>query len=297
MVHAPSGRRLSRNNGLSCTVSYPKAVQVVYASSSHACSQAAFRFDLGRKMNFWNELSASARQGSYAGLMFLLAAGAAFFCFFVVALLVLRFANPPFSAVMLRDRLAGAEVHYKWTPIEQISDHVIRAVISSEDARFCQHFGIDFHEWRRVMRAAERDGIDAVRGASTITMQVAKNLFLWTDRSYVRKGLELAITPIIELVWPKRRIMEVYLNIAQWGPGLFGIGVAARRHFKRAPLQLSVHQASLLTASLPAPSVRKAGAATRFTRRIATRIRHRMRSDAVRTDCVIRGPGSRRSLR
>lgn len=284
----PSGRRLSRENCFSDRLSYPKAAQVVYASSSPANNQAAFRIDLGCNMKFWNELSASARQGAYAGLLFLLAAGVGFFGLFVTVLLILRFVDPPISAVMLRDRLAGAEVHHKWTPIEQVSDNLIRAVISSEDARFCQHYGVDFHEWRRVLRAAERDGIDAVRGASTITMQVAKNLFLWTDRSYVRKGLELAITPIIELVWPKRRIMEVYLNIAQWGPGLFGIGVAARRHFKRAPSQLSVHQASLLTASLPAPSVRKAGAATRFMHRIATRIRQRMRSDAVRTDCVVR---------
>ncbi len=247
-------------------------------------------------MRFWNEICVSARQAGYAGLMFLLLAGVAFFCFFVVVLLILRFVDPPISAVMLRDRLAGARVHHQWTPIEQVSEHLIRAVISSEDARFCQHSGIDYYEWRRVMREADRDGIDAVRGASTITMQVAKNLFLWTDRSFARKGLELAITPIIELIWPKRRIMEVYLNIAQWGPGLFGIGVAARRHFNRTPLQLSVHQASLLTASLPAPSVRKANAATRFMRRIATRIRHRMRSDAVRTSCVTRELKGKRLL-
>lgn len=248
-------------------------------------------------MKIWNELCASARQAGYAGLVFLLAAGVAFFCFFVVVLLIFRFVDPPTSAVMLRDRLAGAHVQHRWTPIEKISDNLIRAVISSEDARFCRHSGIDFYEWRRAMRVADRHGIDAVRGASTITMQVAKNLFLWTDRSFARKGLELAITPIIELVWPKRRIMEVYLNIAQWGPGLFGIGIAARRHFKRTPKDLTERQASLLTASLPAPSVRRASAATRFTRRIATRIQHRMRPGNVRSDCVIRDQAARRSLR
>lgn len=233
-----------------------------------------------------NELLATARHAVYAGSVFLLAAGLVFFCFFAAVLLVFRFVDPPTSAVMLRDRLAGAQVRHRWTPIDDVSTNLIRAVISSEDARFCSHNGIDFYEWRRVLRNAEKHGIDAVRGASTITMQVAKNLFLWTDRSYARKGLELAITPIIELVWPKRRILEVYLNIAQWGPGQFGIGVAARRHFRRAPMDLTERQASLLTASLPAPSVRVAGAATRFTKRIATRIRLRMRPGNVRIDCI-----------
>jgi len=268
------------------TKSYRKSAQVVYASSSQYALRARIEFGPGREMNIWNELCASGRRAAYAGTIFLLGAAATFVCFFALVLLVLRFVAPPTSAVMLRDRLAGAHVRHQWTPIEQISENLIRAVISSEDARFCSHFGIDFYEWRRAMRAADRHGIDAVRGASTITMQVAKNLFLWTDRSFARKGLELAITPIIELVWPKRRIMEVYLNIAQWGPGLFGIGVAAHRHFKREPSDLTSREASLLTASLPAPSVRQAGAATRFTRRIATRIQHRMRPGNVRVSCV-----------
>lgn len=233
-----------------------------------------------------NELLTSARQAFYAGTFFLFAAGVAFVTCIVAALLILRFVDPPTSAVMLRDRLAGARIQHQWTPIDQISENLIRAVISSEDARFCRHWGIDFHEFARATRTLDRDGIDGVRGASTITMQVAKNLFLWTDRSFARKGLELAITPLIELVWPKRRIMEVYLNIAQWGPGLFGAGIAARRHFKRLPIDLTAREASLLTASLPAPSVRKAGAATRFTRRIADRIRHRMRPGNVHTECV-----------
>ena len=106
----------------------------------------------------------------------------------------------------------------------------------------------------------------------------------------MRKVIELAITPIIELVWAKRRIMEVYLNIAQWGPGLFGAGVAARHHFKLPPSDLSETQASLLTAALPAPSVRKPGAATRFTKRIAQRIQARMQPGNVQADCVL-GPG------
>ncbi|MFT5507355.1 MAG: monofunctional biosynthetic peptidoglycan transglycosylase [Hyphomicrobiaceae bacterium] len=255
----------------------------------HHCNMAYLLLNQirsGCEVNMWNELYASARGALYAGTAFLAVASLAFVCIARTILLVLRFVDPPTSAVMLRDRFVGAHVQHNWTPIEQISENLIRAVITSEDARFCRHAGIDFHELSRAMKTADRHGIDAVRGASTITMQVAKNLFLWTDRSFARKGLELAITPLIELIWPKRRIMEVYLNIAQWGPGLFGIEVAVRRHFKQAPIDLTEQQASLLTASLPAPSVRKAGAATRFMRRIATRIRHRMRSGNVRTDCV-----------
>ena len=237
-------------------------------------------------MTIAQQLRAAVRPAAYAAVRMLVVAGLAFFGFFVVILLILRFVNPPFSAVMVRDHFVGARVQHQWTPIENISHNLIRAVISSEDARFCSHHGIDVVEWNRAMRIIDRKGIAAARGASTITMQVAKNLFLWTDRSFARKGLELAITPIIELVWPKRRILEVYLNIAQWGPGLFGIGVASHHHFQRRPSELTAQQAALLTATLPAPAVRRASAATRFTRRIAARIRRRMRSDNADLGCI-----------
>lgn len=238
-------------------------------------------------MKFWQELTNTAWLSLRAGTLFLLGSAAAFFCFFVLVLTVLRFVDPPMSAVMLRDRLAGARVRHEWVPIEKISDHLVRAVISSEDARFCSHNGIDFHEMGRALQTLDRRGLRAVRGASTITMQVAKNLFLWTDRSFLRKGIEIAITPIIELVWPKRRIMEVYLNVAQFGPGQFGIAVAARHQFRHEAIDLTEHEASLLTATLPAPSVRRAGAANAFTRRIAARVRHRMRPGNVQAGCVL----------
>lgn len=233
------------------------------------------------------ELYVSARLSAYAATLFLLWSIAFFFCFFAIVLTVFRFVDPPTSAVMIRDHLAGARVQHEWINIEEISPNLIRSVISSEDARFCSHSGVDWIEFTHVMKVLDKDGLDEVRGASTITMQVAKNLFLSTQRSVGRKALELAITPIIELTWPKRRIMEVYLNIAQWGPGQFGIGVAARRHFQRAPRDLTETEASLLTASLPAPAVRKAGAATRYTRRIAERIRRRMQPGNVNVACVL----------
>ena len=234
------------------------------------------------------EFLRAARPAAGGATLFALMAIAAFVGFFVIVLGVLRFVDPPTSAVMVRDRIAGARVQHEWTPIERISPNLIRSVISSEDARFCRHNGIDWHEMSRALRDADRYGLEAARGASTITMQVAKNLFLWTGRSVGRKGLELAITPLIELMWPKRRIMEVYLNIAQWGPGVFGAEMAARHHFQRQPIDLTQQQAALLTASLPAPAVRRAGRATRYTRRIARRIRHRMRPGNVQMGCVVK---------
>lgn len=234
-----------------------------------------------------SELLISARLSAYAAAKFVLVVGALFFGFFLAVLLVLRFVDPPTSAVMLRDRLAGARIQYQWIPIGRISDNLVRAVIASEDSRFCSHYGVDLREMRRAMQALDRDGIGAVRGASTITMQVAKNLFLWTDRSLLRKGLEMAITPIIELAWPKRRIMEVYLNIAQWGPGVFGVSAAARYHFKHDPIEITINEAALMTAALPAPSLRRAGAAGAHTRRIAARVKRRMQPSNVDAACVL----------
>ncbi len=232
------------------------------------------------------ELILCARLSSYWAARTLLAGIALFVLAVLFILAVLRFVNPPGSAVMLRDYLAGARVQHQWLAIERISPNLIRAVINSEDARFCMHNGIDFREFRRALKTAETKGIAAVRGASTITMQVAKNLFLWTERDLGRKALELAITPLLELMWPKRRILEVYLNIAQWGPGLFGVRVAARAHFGRDAIDLTARQAALLAASLPAPSRRRAGAAGAQTRRIARRLERRMQADAAPTGCV-----------
>jgi monofunctional biosynthetic peptidoglycan transglycosylase len=234
-----------------------------------------------------NELVVSARLSAFAAAKFACLTVLIFFGFFFVLLVILRFVNPPTTAVMLRDRLAGARIQHEWIPIKRISPNLVRAVISSEDSRFCSHYGVDLREMMNAMQVLDRRGIGAVRGASTITMQVAKNLFLWTDRSLLRKALELSITPIIELTWPKRRILEVYLNIAQWGPGLFGVATAARRHFGHQPIELTVHQAALLTAALPAPSVRRAGAANAKTRRVAERVKRRMQPGNVDIGCVV----------
>ena len=201
-------------------------------------------------------------------------------------LLLFRFVDPPVSSLIVQQWLAGVPIAHRWVPLEQISPHLIRAVIMSEDGEFCGHAGIDFREMEVAFDRAERNGTDGARGASTISMQVAKNLFLWPSKSYLRKGLELVVTVAMELVWPKWRILEVYLNIAEWGPGIFGAEAAARYHFGKPPLRLTEREAALLAVVLPNPFEREAGNPGPGTRRLAQTIERRMRAVGHRTDCV-----------
>ncbi|MEZ5842833.1 MAG: monofunctional biosynthetic peptidoglycan transglycosylase [Hyphomicrobiaceae bacterium] len=199
---------------------------------------------------------------------------------------LLRVADPPGSALMAQRYLAGTGIEQQWVAIERISPHLVNAVVMSEDARFCAHGGIDFRELERAIdRAAER-GERSVRGASTISMQVVKNMFLWNDRSLVRKGLEMAMTPMMEVVLPKRRILEIYLNIAEWGPGVFGAEAAARYHFDKSASRLTAREAALLAVTLPNPFERIAGEPGRGLRRLADTIQARMRSAGAYTQCV-----------
>ena len=142
--------------------------------------------------------------------------------------------------------------------------------MAAEDARFCDHWGFDFAAIREAIEA--RKG-GRVRGASTISQQVAKNVFLWHGRSWVRKGLEVGFTLLIEAIWPKRRIIEVYLNTAEFAPGVFGAEAAARHHFGREASALTADQAARLAAVLPAPKTRSAAAPSDFVRRRAAAIR------------------------
>jgi monofunctional biosynthetic peptidoglycan transglycosylase len=170
---------------------------------------------------------------------------------------VLRFVPPLGSALMvqrwLEARAAGRSfrLRYDWVPASEIAPSLRAAVIASEDQRFFEHGGFDW----KAMRSAVgewRDG-DKLRGASTISQQVAKNLFLWPGRSFVRKGLEAWLTLWIELLWPKQRILEVYLNVAELGDGVFGAEAAARRYFGRSAARLGAHESALLAAMLPSP--------------------------------------------
>ena len=204
-------------------------------------------------------------------------------------LIVFRYADPPMSSLMLSQRLAGIPLSQRWTPLSQISPNLVRAVIVSEDGQFCRHRGVDFRELDEAMKRAERGGLEQVRGASTITMQVAKNLFLWPAKDLVRKGLELGTALTIEAFWPKRRIIEVYLNIAEWGPGIFGAEAAARYHFKKPAARLTEREAALLAAALPNPIVRTAGAPGPGLRRLAQVVEMRTRSGGQRAACVLGG--------
>jgi monofunctional biosynthetic peptidoglycan transglycosylase len=214
-------------------------------------------------------------------------AGIVFCGWFITVLfliVVYRFVNPPVSSLMAMQWLGGTSIKREWVPLEQISPNLMRAVIVSEDGRFCSHWGIDFGE---VLAAVKRAKNGTPRGASTITMQVAKNLFLWPSKSYVRKIIEVPLTYAIELAWPKRRILEIYLNIAEWGPGTFGAEAAARRYFKRPASRLSAAQAARLAVALPNPVARNAARPGRWTRRRAGVIQRRAAGSRSAASCVL----------
>ena len=187
-------------------------------------------------------------------------AGATIVAMAFSALLVvpLRWVDPPTSSFMLQRKWEGwlgdetvPRLDHQWVPWTRISTSVPLAVVAAEDQRFPVHRGFDLVEIQNAL--AERDTTGRVRGASTISQQVAKNLFLWSGRSWVRKGLEAYFTVLIELSWPKRRILEVYLNIAQFGDRTFGVGAASRRFFHKSPSALTPRDAALLAAVLPNP--------------------------------------------
>lgn len=175
-----------------------------------------------------------------------------------VPVLLLRWWNPPTSAFMLEARLGAALAHergyrtrYEWVDLEHISPHAALAVIASEDQQFPFHAGFDFRSIREAVRASERG--KRLRGASTLTQQVARNLFLWSGRSFVRKALEAWFTVLIERCWSKERILEIYLNIVEFGRGIYGVQAASRAYFREPASRLSQGEAALLAAVLPSP--------------------------------------------
>jgi monofunctional biosynthetic peptidoglycan transglycosylase len=191
----------------------------------------------------------------------------------LLLILLYRVLDPPTSMLMLGQRLSGTPVYQRWVPIERISTYLSQAVILSEDAHFCRHGGVDWGELAAAIENA-RDGV--ARGGSTITMQVVKNLFLWPSRSYVRKALEFPLAYGVELAWPKRRILEIYLNIAEWGPGIFGAEAAALYHFRKSAAQLTPREAALLAVSLPNPLQRRPGRPGPGLQRLANHLAMRM---------------------
>jgi monofunctional glycosyltransferase len=175
----------------------------------------------------------------------------------------------PFPSTLMLGRWAtGQDVERQWVDLASISPHLARAVITSEDQRFCAHWGIDIVELRGVL--ADQSG--PARGASTITMQVAKNAYLWPGRSVFRKVIELPLALLIDLAWGKRRVMEVYLNLAEWGEGLFGAEAAAQHYFGKTARDLSATEAARLAAVLPNPRERDASQTSTASRRILSRM-------------------------
>jgi monofunctional biosynthetic peptidoglycan transglycosylase len=164
-----------------------------------------------------------------------------------LAILVLRFVPPPTSSFIL---LHDGPVRHEWVPWREISPQLAIAVVAAEDQRFLEHHGFDFAQISSALSGQEARRL---RGASTLTQQVAKNLFLWPGRSWLRKGLEAWLTVWIEALWPKRRILEVYLNFAEFGPGVYGAGAASRLYFGSAPKSLGPEEAARLAAVLPDP--------------------------------------------
>ena len=191
----------------------------------------------------------------------------------------------PISTTMLSRRLSGERVERHYVPISRISPTLPLAVIIAEDGRFCSHHGVDLAEIREAL--AESDDIDEVRGGSTITQQVAKNLFLWQGRSLVRKALEFPLALWIDLILPKRRILEIYLNIAEWGPnGEFGAEAGARRAFGKSARDLSRYDAALMAAILPNPVRRNARQPGPIVRRLAGLYVDRSARAPAAAECV-----------
>jgi monofunctional biosynthetic peptidoglycan transglycosylase len=169
----------------------------------------------------------------------------------VLLVLPLRWVPPPTTAFMLQDQSGRVPVLYEWTDWPLLGTVAAMAVVAAEDQKFADHFGFDLESIQDSVKAYS-DG-ESLRGASTISQQVAKNLYLWPGRSFVRKGMEAWFTLLIELSWSKERILEVYLNIAEFGPGLYGVPAASRFYFDKAPAALEDSEAALLAAVLPNP--------------------------------------------
>lgn len=193
---------------------------------------------------------------------------------------------PPVTTLMLWKKLEGNGIDYRWRPLDETSQNLVRSVVTAEDARICEHSGVEWNTLGEVLKEAVTNENGPTRGGSTITQQVAKNLFLWPSRSYVRKALELPLALWIDLVWSKRRIVEVYVNIAEWAPGVYGVEAAAQHHFKKSGKAMSRSEAAQLAAALPNPVVRDAGKPGPQVRAKARTIRKRVNSTLPYLECL-----------
>ncbi|MGQ2992093.1 MAG: monofunctional biosynthetic peptidoglycan transglycosylase [Brevundimonas sp.] len=205
-----------------------------------------------------------------------------------VGVLIHAVVPPPVTILMLQRAAAGEGLDYRWRGLNDMSPNLVYAAIASEDARFCSHRGFDMEAIQKALDHNEDGG--KLRGGSTISQQTAKNVFLWPGRSWIRKGLEAGYTVLIETVWSKRRIMEVYLNVAEMGPGIYGAEAGARHWFGVSASDLTPQQAARLVAILPSPRRYKAAPPGPYVRRRAARVQANAR--VVRNQglaaCVLR---------
>ena len=197
----------------------------------------------------------------------------------------------PLTPLMVIRATQGHGVAKTWVPLTEMSPHLARAVIAAEDNRFCEHNGVDWSAVGDVVEEYREAG--RLRGASTISMQTVKNLYLWPGRSVMRKGLEVGLVHVLEAAWSKQRIVEVYLNIAEFGPGVYGVQAAARHHFDRDAAQLTAAQSAALASILPAPLLRDPAADTAAIRNRVRRIRRGIRNLGPLLDCVPATPAER----
>ncbi len=202
--------------------------------------------------------------------------------FFFVLILLFAFVPPPVNLYQLSERWRlGHALERDWVAMEDIAPVMARAVVAAEDANFCLHWGFDMAAIRAAMEEGEG------RGASTISQQTVKNVFLWQGRSWLRKGMEAVLTPALETFWTKRRILEVYLNVAEFGDGVFGVQAAAQHHFGVDAGDLTARQAAQLAAVLPDPKDRNAGKPGPYVRKRAGQIMSGAETIAAdgRADC------------
>ena len=195
--------------------------------------------------------------------------------FNLLLVLLLRWVPPPTTAFMLSAEIRP--VHQQWVPWERIAPAARLAVVASEDQKFPDHHGFDFEAIDKALEQNQKRRGRHLHGASTISQQTAKNLFLWSGRSWLRKGLEAYFTVLLEHLWPKHRILEVYLNVAQFGPDVYGVEEASRRYFGKPAARLDAHEAALLAAVLPNPVKMHAGSPSAYVQDRAAEIEEQMR--------------------
>ena len=185
---------------------------------------------------------------------------------YLALIVVFDFVNPPTTFTMWSEKQRLGRLDQEWTAIEDIAPVMMRSVVAAEDANFCTHWGFDMGAIRQAI------GEGGGRGASTLSQQAVKNVFLWQGRSWLRKALEAVLTPAVEAIWTKRRTLEVYLNVAEFDEGVFGVNAAAFHYFRTSPAKLSARQAALLAAVLPDPKRRSASRPSGFVSRRANQI-------------------------